>query len=90
MVQDNPLIVKSHPKWIVKNVTTQDNHILVITFATEERKIYDCTPLLDDGIFAKLKNPDIFKLAHVDGGTVVWNDEIDIAPEELYNNSVAI
>lgn len=29
-------------------------------------------------------------LAHVAFGTVVWNDEIDIDPEQLYEDSVQI
>ncbi len=32
----------------------------------------------------KSKNPGFFMKAKVECGTVVWNDELDIAPEHLY------
>ncbi|GAB6392040.1 MAG: DUF2442 domain-containing protein [Treponematales bacterium] len=34
--------------------------------------------------FRKLKDAALFGKAHIEGGAVVWNDEIDIAPEALY------
>ena len=81
---DEKIIKASEPKWVVTSVEPKDDYILLVTFITGERKSYDCKPLLDKGIFKQLKEPKIFKMAHVDAETVVWNDELDIAPEELY------
>jgi hypothetical protein len=39
---------------------------------------------LEKPVFSDLKNIVFFLCARVDCGTVVWNDEIDIAPEYLY------
>ncbi len=84
-MNSNEKIIKvSEPNWIVTSVKPEDDYILLVTFITGEQKTYDCKPLLDKGIFKQLKEPKIFKMAHVDAETVVWNDELDIAPEELY------
>lgn len=72
------------PVWGVKKIQPQNNYFLVITFADGTRRIYDARPLLDKAIYAPLRNLTFFLNAKVDCGTVVWNDNIDIAPEHLY------
>lgn len=76
--------------WIVTNVIPNRDYTLIITFITGEKKIYDCKPLLEKGIFKQLKNQALFNQVCCDGTSVIWNEEIDIAPEELYYNSVII
>lgn len=90
MDSDGPIITKSNPKWIVTEVVPQDNYVLLLTFITGEKKTYDCAPLLNTGVFKQLKDPDIFKLAHVDIDTVAWNNEVDIAPETLYDDGAPV
>ena len=46
--------------------------------------------LLEYPVFKPLSNTVFFKSAHTDGCTVVWNDEIDIDPESLYNEGISI
>jgi len=41
------------------------------------------SPLMDKKPFARLKESPLFTRATVGYGTVVWPDEIDIAPETL-------
>lgn len=76
--------------WEVQNVQPQPDYTLIITFATGEKKLYDCKPLLNHGVFKALNNIDFFMQAHSDGTTVVWNEDIDIAPESLYEKGVPI
>lgn len=78
------------PNWIVTEVQPQENYMLLVTFITKEQKTYDCKPILNDGIFKQLKDPQVFHLAHAQDGTVVWNDEVDIAPETLYEDGVEV
>ena len=82
------IISNGSPAWGVKEVQPQSNYTLILTFATGEKRIYNALPLLDKEIYAPLKNPNFFMQARVEGDSVVWNDEIDIAPEHLYECSL--
>jgi len=48
------------------------------------------SPYLEIGVFRNLKNPANFLNARIEGGTVAWPGEIDIAPETLYMESTPI
>ena len=61
---------------------------LLITFSNGEKRVYDGQDDITQGIFAQLKNKAFFARARIERGTVVWNDELDIAPEALYAESV--
>lgn len=76
------------PVWVVKEVQPQRNYTLLITFASGEQKIYNAQPLLEKAIFAPLKDLDFFMKARVVGGSVAWSDEVDVAPEHLYECSL--
>ena len=75
-----------YPK--IQSVEAFDDHTLLVTFDNTEVKTYDVTPLLEKDMFAPLKNPALFKSAHVEQGgyAVVWNNEIDISEYELWRN----
>jgi len=73
------------------SVRALDGHKLWVRFSTGEERIFDFTPLLNSGVFAALKNKELFKNVYIDYGIPVWNDgEIDIAPERLYYDGVAV
>ncbi len=76
-----------NPYWVVTEVQPQDNYTLILTFADGAKKIYDARPLLDKAIYSQLKSISFFLCARVECGTVVWNEETDIAPEHLYECS---
>ena len=75
------------PVWVVKEVEPKKDYTLLLTFADGEKKIYNARPLLEKAIYPPLKSPAFFLCAKVECGTVVWNDDIDIAPEHLYQYS---
>lgn len=65
-----------------------DNLCLLLTFSSGEVKIYDATELLKYPAYQKLKDFSFFKQAYIENGVVMWeNGEIDVAPEEMYENS---
>jgi hypothetical protein len=57
---------------------------LEIVFTSGEVGVYDCTPLLDFGVFAELSDETYFRQVRPAGGTVVWPHEQDICPDTLY------
>ena len=81
----NPIKQDMNPR-IVEAVPT-DDYKLTLIFSNGERGLYDCSPLLDFGVFQELRNMNYFKQAKVDHGTVVWPHEQDICPDTLYLDS---
>ena len=71
----------------VTSVTPKENFILFLEFENGEKGEFDCKTLFDKKPFHVLKDENFFKQAKNAFGTVVWSDEIDIAPETLYINS---
>ena len=74
----------------VDAVKTVEHFGLLLTFTNGEQRRFDMRPYLHYPVFSRLENPAFFSLAHVDYGTVVWPGNIDIAPETLYDRSVAV
>jgi len=72
------------PNWVVTNVIPHHDYTLHVSFADGTEKKVDVNGLLKKLIYAPLKDVDLFMKARVECGTVVWNDDIDIAPEWLY------
>lgn len=68
----------------VTKVKCIDNHLLELTFANEEIKVFDVAPYLNYPVFNVLKDEAFFKKAHVVLGTVAWSDTIDFDPDTLY------
>ena len=68
-----------------KAVRPLDSYKLLITFCNDERRVFDFAPLLEMPCYSS-----VFDRVYVDYGTVCWNDgDIDIAPETVYNESIA-
>ncbi len=76
------------PNWVVTTATAAPDYTIHLTFADGKHGIYDARPLLEKPLFAKLKSLPFFLRAKAADGTVVWDDDIDIAPEHLYECSV--
>lgn len=71
----------------VKEVSASDDYKLYLVFSNGERGIYDCSDLLEFGVFKEFKNKNYFVQAKVIDGTVVWPHEQDICPDTLYLDS---
>ena len=71
----------------VTSVIPIDNHKLSLTFSNGEKGIYDCSHLLDFGVFQELRDNVYFHRVKAVDGTVVWPHEQDICPDTLYLDS---
>ena len=78
----------------IKNVTPQNNYIFYVRFINEVTKKYDVSKLFDQyKIFNCLKeDKNLYNSVTVDtvGYAIVWNDELDISCNELWNNGVTL
>lgn len=72
----------------VKQVQALPQQRIKIFYDNGEIKIFDVSPYIKGSWFGKLANPDTFTTVRPCGDTVVWCDGQDIAPHELYENSV--
>ncbi len=71
----------------VKTVTPRNGHHLEIMFTNGEKGIFDCTRLLNFGVFAELRDEAYFQQVRVVNGTVAWPHEQDICPDTVYLES---
>ena len=60
-----------------------------LTFNDSSSKTVDFRSWLKGPVFAPLKEPRYFRRFFLDGGTVVWPNGADIAPEALYEAPAA-
>jgi len=72
----------------IKNVSTSSDYKLHMEFTNGENGIYDCSTILDFGVFKELKDLNYFNQAQVLDGTVVWPHDQDICPDTLYLDSI--
>jgi len=73
-----------------KTVTPLTDYRLLVHFANGKDKEYDMKPLFEEyPVFLQLKEiPGLFEQAKADVGGygIVWNEDIDIDTEEIYQN----
>ncbi len=71
-------------------VNANDGYYLVTTFNNGVVKKFDFSPYFKYEYFAPLKNKRLFKQAKVIPSAIIWNDDLDIAIEEIYDKGVTI
>ncbi len=71
----------------VKKIKTLPDYKLLLEFSNNESGVFDCSYLLNLGVFQELKDVDYFNRAYLLDGTVAWPHEQDICPDTLYENS---
>jgi len=74
----------------VQNVIAQDNYLLLLIFENGEKRQFDMKPYLDLGIFRELKDLQLFQTVRTSFDSIEWDNEADLDPEILYQNSVKI
>lgn len=77
----------------IKNVFPLENYRLLVQFCVGVTKLYDVKPLFEwKDIFKTLKKNELFYGVEVDVGGcgIIWNDELDLSCEELWENGKEI
>lgn len=77
----------------IKSVSALPDYKLSIRFCEGVTKIYDVRPLFEQlPAFVTLKNDELFSSVAVDVGGygVVWNDDLDISCDELWENGTRV
>lgn len=78
----------------VKSVRRLSNYKLSVQFEEGITKVYDVSLLFDKCPAFKrfIEEPELFETVKVDKGGygVVWNDELDLSADELYENGTTI
>lgn len=73
----------------IASVKPLDDMMMILTFSTGEQRLFDAT-ILTGPAFKPLSDENIFKNCKIVDGVVTWMDEdIDCAPEYMYENSYA-
>ena len=75
-----------NPEWTVNALEFRGGYVLRLWFEDGSIKDFDCRELLDDKVYSSLHDMSFFRQAQALYGTVRWSDEIDIAPEYLYEH----
>ena len=71
----------------VKSVKPIQDYKLNIIFDNNEEKIFDCSSLLNFGVFKEFQDKSYFQQVQCKYGTVVWPHDQDICPDTLYLDS---
>ncbi|MCH8020900.1 DUF2442 domain-containing protein [candidate division KSB1 bacterium] len=71
----------------ISEVIPADDYKLKLVFTNGEEGTYDCSGLLNFGVFHELKDMSYFRQVKVLHGTVSWPHDQDICPDTLYLDS---
>ena len=72
----------------ISKVVPTNNYKLNLVFTNGESGVYDCSNLLDFGVFKELNDKNYFNKVKVCHGSITWPNEQDICPDTLYLDSI--
>lgn len=82
---------KSYETPNIIRVMALNNYLVYLKYETNEEKIYSMEKLVNENKFYnRLKDKTYFKNVQVRGDSIEWENGEDIAPENLYYNSIDI
>lgn len=74
--------------WRVTHVQVLPDYTLQVTFVDGVSGIVHMAGLVqeaDAGVFAALRDPDVFAQVFISCGAVTWPGDIDLAPDAMYD-----
>lgn len=73
----------------VIEVIPGNDYVLTVTFDNGECGILDMKPVLEFGVFQRLKDKDAFNRVRVSFDTIEWDCGVDLDPEYVYQTCMA-
>ena len=91
MFEENGILYADSSKELLKiqDAKVIGSKVLLLTFSSGEKRAFDAT-VLKGNVFAPLNDPAIFNNFKIVHGVITWmNEDIDCAPEYMYEHSHA-
>ena len=63
-----------------------DNRLVKVSFENGAVGIFDCSPYFKDSYWSPLRDPVFFGQVKAECGTLCWPNDIDIDPEEIWED----
>jgi hypothetical protein len=73
----------------VREVVPRDDYTLFVVFENGENGILDMKPILDFGVFQRIKDYETFRRVRVAFDTIEWDCGVDLDPEFIYSKCKA-
>lgn len=67
-----------------------DDHRIEVTFECGRIGVFDMVSYFDDPYWSKLRDPSVFRQVRVSFGTLVWPEDIDVDPEEVWQRATDV
>ena len=74
----------------VLTVNPVDDTHLRVSFDNGVVGIFDCSPYMKEKYWASLNSPAYFRQVKAEYGTLCWPNDIDIAPEDVWEDSIKV
>ena len=74
----------------VERVKAEKDYLIQLWFENGEVKVFDVKPYLETGIFAELKEPEVFSSVKTFMGSIQWSNGLDLCPDTLYEEGKSI
>jgi hypothetical protein len=69
------------------SVAPLPDYQLLLTYENKERRLFSMKSYLDRGVFAQLRDENLFHSVRVSFDTIEWSNGADLCPEVLYTQS---
>ena len=70
----------------VMTAEPMDDRYVRVSFENGVAGVFDCSPYMADKYWESLNNPVFFRQVRVECGTLCWPNDIDIDPEEVWED----
>ena len=68
----------------VTKAAPREGYDVEVQFDTGEVGVFNCEYLVSDPYWSRLKDARLFNTARAEYGTIVWDGNIDVAPESVW------